>query len=345
MIEDDDNRAVIDKLVMYVNFLSQQLENVINHTNYIGEMLNNDINYSEMVANKFNEHINYTNYLGNKMNDAINYTEKIGQIVNEGINYSEMVGTKLGDLINYSDALATKVNEAINYADYGFVKLDEHIDYTNYMANIINNRGYAAGNVIGATNRNLDQNVVKLTEGVTNDISKIIEKVKENSNMSVLESKYPFLRLITDDDKSKFFALDNETKTQVVATLDAGVYFNREDVITILEGVVADRTSKIPAYVKFMPVDYKPIYEAMNDVERINLEKIASSPAYAPLSTAYQVKMFWANLDLNPIKDRMTVVSQKIDETLSTEGNISVDQLRQVRRGYSDEFVKTFMRR
>ena len=366
--DEDDNASVVNKLVGYVDFLAKQLENVINHTNYVTEMLNKSIGYSENMGNNLNKHINFTNYLGKKVNEAINYTELIGEKTNESINYGEMVGDKLGDLINFADLLAQKTNEAINYADYGFKRLDEHIDYTNYLSSVMNNKTFASGKTTSIKDRQLDDNVTVITEGKENEgkvdkktahedlsesIKKITTKVAENSNDAVLESKYPFLKLLNKEDKEVFYKMEDGVKREIIATLEAAVYFKREDVLGIINGIIEDKNAKMPTYIKYMPEDYKPIYEKMTDIEKVDIDRAAKSGIYK-VNTPYQVKSFWDSMSLNAIKDRMiseSAANEKLAENVntnkenkekdsqSTEGNMSINEVIQIQRGYNDNYV------
>ena len=151
---------------------------------------------------------------------------------------------------------------------------------------------------------------------------------------------------MTDANKNTFYKLDSKTKQSIVETLGASVWFNEADVIGIIESVINERTKNVPSHVKFMPAEYKPIWNKMNESEKNRIH--AKSQLYT-LNTAYQVKAFWDEQDLRGINERMELEKnnakmQKLNESQGTEGMISVDRVVEQQRGYASNYLDTLMR-
>ena len=359
--EDDDQETIVKKLVTYVNYLAGQMESIINHGNYVTEMLNKNIGYTENIGQYLNKNINFTNYMSEKLNQVINYADMLGDKTSQGINYSELIGEKLSNLINFSDVLSTKLNQTINYADYGFNKLDEHIDYTNYMAKLINNKTFTVGQTKGIADRDLKKNVESLTESVNESesasivtkVDEMLTEIKKNSNTSVLEGKYPFLKLMTEDNKQKFYSLNKDVKAEIIATLESGVYFNEADVLGIMNAVLENKQKETPNYIKYMPEKYKTIFESMTEGEKTVLNLAAKSGVYK-LNTPYQVKTFWDSQNFvnveerviaeNSQKEKLASNAKQLNENQSTEGYVKLEEVAEYQRGYSNDYIGSLMR-
>ena len=348
--EDDTEKDAVKKLIQYVDFMALQLQNIMNHTNYVTEMVNRSIAYSEKIGGTLNEHVNHTNYLTKKVNEAINYIDVVGQKTNEAINFANYISGVTNDLVNYTDLIGMRTNEAINFTNYLSEVSEMQVKHANYMFNIIENKLAIAPTAPSVENRNLDNHVSSITESaqvVNDDIKKIVTKITENTQDSVLEARHPFLRLLESEEKSFFYNLDQKTKHDVVLALESSVYTSKEDVVTMMNSVIAHRDATTPSHIKFMPEKYKAIYENMDDAEKNNVTLRANSGIYK-LNTPYQVKTFWDSQDFSGIQTRITenAATQKlaesanaINENQSKEGFIPVSQVQQMSRGYSDDYV------
>ena len=118
------------------------------------------------------------------------------------------------------------------------------------------------------------------------------------------------------------------------------------DVIGIIESVVNEKTKNIPSHIKFMPDEYKPFWNKMNESEKNRIH--AKSQLYA-LNTPYQVKAFWDEQDLRGVNERIELERQnnklqKLNESQGTEGMISVDRMVEHQRGYASSYLDTLMR-
>ena len=102
----------------------------------------------------------------------------------------------------------------------------------------------------------------------------------------------------------------------------------------------------IPAYVRFMPEKYKTVFESMTDSER---NWIAAQASTQVINTPYQAKAFWDSRDLRAITERIAqannINNQTINESQGKEGYISLVQVNESLRGYSNNYLDALKRR
>ena len=362
----------LSKLVGFVNYLAENLEGVVNYADYLSEMVNKSVNYTEHVAETTNNAIEYANYVGEKLETSIKHQDYIAEKLNESINYSEYIKEGLNNSINYQNYLAEELDKGIQYTEYVAEGANKGLEFSEYLAENINaNRDYAsyiaerAAQGIGYTEylaeqlnegldvskRNVLGGVKKLNESASVDaligkVDEVIANVTSTSSKNVLESKYPFLKVMNESNKDKFYKLDSKTKQSIVETLGAAVWFNESDVLAIMESVVNERTKNVPNHLKFMPDEYKATWEKMNEGEKNMIH--AKSQLYT-LNTPYQVKAFWDEQDLRGISERVEIERnnnklQKLNESQGTEGMISVDRIVEHQRGYTSNYLDTLKR-
>ena len=362
----------LSKLVGFVNYLAENLEGVVNYADYLSEMVNKSVNYTEHVAETTNNAIEYANYVGEKLEISIKHQDYVAEKLNESINYSEYIKEGLNNSINYQNYLAEELDKGIQYTEYVAEGANKGLEFSEYLAENINaNRDYAsyiaerAAQGIGYTEylaeqlnegldvskRNVLGGVKKLNESASVDaligkVDEVIANVTSTSSKNVLESKYPFLKVMNESNKDKFYKLDSKTKQSIVETLGAAVWFNESDVLAIMESVVNERTKNVPNHLKFMPDEYKATWEKMNEGEKNMIH--AKSQLYT-LNTPYQVKAFWDEQDLRGISERVEIERnnnklQKLNESQGTEGMISVDRIVEHQRGYTSNYLDTLMR-
>jgi hypothetical protein len=187
------------------------------------------------------------------------------------------------------------------------------------------------------------------TSGVdelANAVEGIISHIKSNSANAVLEGKYPFLKLLSESNKQKFYSLDQATKTSIVETMRGAIYFTEGEVINIMEAVMNKEVENTPAYIKFMPEKYKSLFESMNDNE---INWVAAQAMTMVINTPYQAKAFWDSRDLRKINERIaqeTEINNKVvNESQGKEGYISLEQVNENLRGYSSSYLDALKRR
>ena len=362
----------VAKLAGFVNYLAEHLEGVINYSDYLSEMVNKSVKYTEHVAETTNNAIEYSSYVGEKLNKSIQHQDYIAEKLDQTINYAEYIKENLNSSINYQNYLAEEVDKGIQYTEYVAEGANKGIEFAEYLSENINtNRDYMqyvaekAAHGIGYTeylaeqlNNGLDvskRNVLggasKLNESQSIDqligkVDEVIAGVNSTSSKKVLESRYPFLKVMSENNQERFYKLDTATKQSVVETLGAAIWFTEADVLGIIESVVDHKTQNIPAHIKFMPAEYKPVWNVMNESEKNRIH--AKSQLYT-LNTPYQVKAFWDEQDVRGINERVELEKnnakmQKLNENQGTEGMISVDRIVEHQRGYTSNYLDTLMR-
>jgi len=354
---DDDKDAVIRKLSKYVNFLAGQIDGLIGFTNYLAEMQNRSINYTENVGEMANSLADHNNHLSEKINQAINYMNKVATTTNEGLNHNDYLAKIMNMIIGHNDVLAEKINQLVDFSDFHRNITEDLVNYSNYMRKAVNSRDLS-GNEIKTEDRELSSNVASITESkevdtsnsIQEEISSLIKEIKSESTDAVLEQKYPFLKLLSEDNKNKFYELDKETKTDVIATLENAVYFTEKDVIELINQVVEHKSNAVPMYLRYMPEKYKELYEQINESEKSTIEGQAS---LYNMTTSYHVKSFWDQLDLGQLQERIfreknaqeqAKNAATINESQSKEDLVPAEQVVNMRRGYSLDFVKSIGR-
>jgi len=373
--ESDQSNSTVDmpKLVNFVNYLAEHLEGVINYSDYLQEMVNKSVNYTEHVAETTNKAIDYSSYLGEKLDTSIGHQDHVAEKLNETINYTEYIKENLNNSINYQNYLAEEVDKGIQYTEYVAEGSNNTNEFANYLAENVNaNRQYSqyigekSAQGIGyaeyiaeqlnegaavPTKRNVLGSVAKLNESATIDslvekVDEVIAEVTSDSSKAVLEAKYPFLKVLGDANKDKFYALDKGIKQSIVETLGASVWFNETDVISIMESVYTETTKDIPVMIKFMPDEYKNTWSKMDESEK---NHIYSKSQLYTLNTPYQVKTFWDEQNLNGIVERIEQGKnnkklQNLNESQSTEGMMPIERVVENARGYTSNYLDRMLR-
>jgi hypothetical protein len=361
------------KLVGFVNYMAEQLEGVVNYADYLSAKVNESIRYTEHVAETTNNSIEYSNYVGEKLNQSIGHQDYLAEKLNQTINYSEYIKENLNSSIKYQNYLAEELDKGLQYTEYVAEGANRAIEYGDYLSENINqNRDYSQylaeklGHTIGyteyiaeslnegttvGTKRNVLNGVSKQVnesaiDALVAKVDQVITEVNDKSANAVLESKYPFLKVVSDAKKKAFYSLDTETKHAIVETLNASVWFNEADVTNIMEAVVTHKNQNVPAHIKFMPDEFKTIWNEMNESEKSKIN--AKSQLYS-IKTPYQAVTFWNDLDLRGINERIEIQKhnvklQKLNESQSTEGLIPVNQVVEMQRGYSQGYIENMMR-
>jgi len=374
VLESADSGTRELKLAGFVNYLAEQLEGVINYADYISNKLNESIKYTEHVAETSNNSIEYTNYVGEKLNQSINHQDYMTEKLNQSINYAEYIKENLNNSLKYQNYLAEELDKGLQYTEYVANGSNKGIEYAEHLAENINlNREYQQyvaeklSQTIGYTEylaeslndggtatqkRNVLGSVSKINESTTVDslvskIDKVITEVNDKSAKAVLEGKYPFLKVITEAKRKAFYALDSETKHSIVETINASVWFSEADVVNIMEAVITHKNAKVPAYIKFMPAEYKQAFESMTVNEKA---KVAAKSDLYNIKTPYQAKYFWDDLDLRGMNERIeiaknnTKIKAQLNESQSTEGLVPVNQVVEMQRGYSQGYIEMIQR-
>lgn len=351
--------TMVNKVIGYTNYLTENVNQTRGYASYLGSTLNEAVNYSNYLGRNFNQSIGYMDYLAETIQRGVGYTEYVGEMAEKGIRYSEYLGKNIKSVVGYANYLGETLGESITYAsDYLGEQLEKAVLYTEHVAEQMNEA--VIPNAKLKTRRLLDE-VKKVDESlnisvgdsspvddIVESVDRVLAYVKNNTAKAVLENQYPFLKLLSEDNKAKFYSLDQETKTAIVETLKFSVYTNEAEVLHLMESVLNQKYIGVPNYIKFMPQNYKEVYESMNDFEKNQLA--ARSSAFV-LNTPYQVKNFWDSYDFRNIQERIYTNKrnqelQKLNEdNQGKEGYVHVSKIAEHNRGYSNEYLESLKRR
>ncbi len=365
----------LNSLFSFVSYIAEHLEGVINYSDYLSEMVNKNVAYTEHVAETTNHAIEYSSYIGEKLNTSIGHNDYIAEKLNQTINYAEYIKESLNGSINYQNYLAEELDRGIQYTEYVAEGANNGIQFSEYLSKSINeNREYAQyiaekttqgigyteyvaeqmnAGVSAPGKRSLLDNVERLTESKSIDnlvdsVDAVIAEVSSNSAKAVLENRHPFLKVLSESHRENFYKLESNQKQAIVEALGATIWFNEADVLGIMDSVVNESTKDLHILEKFMPDSVKPVWNKMNESEKSRI--FAKSQLYN-LKTPYQVKSFFDEQDFRRINERVAIEAQnikemqKLNESQSTEGMISVERVVESSRGYSSNYLANLQRR
>jgi hypothetical protein len=113
-----------------------------------------------------------------------------------------------------------------------------------------------------------------------------------------------------------------------------------------MEAVMNKEVANTPGYVKFMPEKYKTLFESMTEGEK---NWISAQAINKVINTPYQAKAFWDSRDLRSINERIaqqsTINNNSVNESQGKEGYVSLEQVNQSLRGYSNTYLDALKRR
>jgi len=365
----------LSELYNFVSYIAEHLEGVINYSDYLSEMVNKNVAYTEHVAETTNHAIEYTSYIGEKLNTSIGHNDYIAEKLNQTINYAEYLKESLNGSITYQNYLAEELDKGIQYTEYVAEGANNGIQFSEYLSKSINeNREYAQyvaekttqgigyteyvaeqmnSGVSAPAQRSLLDNVERLTESASIDnlvssVDAVISEVTSNSAKAVLENRHPFLKVLSESNRTGFYKLESNKKQAIVEALGATIWFNESDVLGIMDAVINESTKDLHILEKFMPDTMKPVWNKMNENEKNRI--FAKSQLYN-LKTPYQVKSFFDEQDFRGVNERVAIEAQnikeiqKLNESQSTEGMISVERVVESSRGYSSNYLANLQRR
>ena len=315
----------LDKTITYGEYLAENLDKNISYSEYLAENLDKNISYSEYLAETVDKSISYSEYLAENVDKSISYANYLAENLEKGIAYSEYLAENLDKNISYSEYLAENVDKTISYGEYLAESLDKGISYSEYLAEKIEKNiaysEYIAENVniveptatAGTTTKNMNEGEVQDYAALSTKINTLLETVKNKKAESTLnESKYAFYKLLEEDERKEFTALDEAKKEKVVDALQKNAWFTKSDIHRIMESAIVEKEETEPLFIQGMPEKIKPIWESMNESEK---EKIYAQATSYKLNTAYQIKNFWSTRNLN----KETVGLIKLNENESAE--------------------------
>jgi hypothetical protein len=345
----------LDNSIKYTEHVSENVNNVIDYSNYLGEKTSQSILFGEYLAEKLNETVNYADYISGKLNETVNYANYLAETLDKGIQFTDYVGEQVNNVIEYSDYLGESLTKGIAYSQYVAENLDKTIAFSEYIVEGLNEMQVTGvtptkklNESIQAINESLDINVNEESpiDAIVEAVKAVAAKVESNTAEAVLEQTYPFLKIMSKAGKDFFKAQDAQTKTDIVKALGNLVWTNEAEVTGIMQAVINKKNENIPAYVRYMPTEFKAIYEAMTDKERSIL---ASQASTFILHTPYQVKNFWQTRNLHGITERIAhqeaEKAKHLNEGQGIEGYVPLTQVHDHVRGYTQDYVNRFLKK
>lgn len=317
----------LDKTITYSEYLAENLDKNISYSEYLAENLDKNISYSEYLAENLDKSINYSEYLAENVDKSISYANYLAENLEKGICYSEYLAENLDKSISYSEYLAENVDRNIAYSEYLAESIDKGISYSEYLAEKIEKNiaysEYIAENVnIAPSTEAVPANTKKVNEqtektdysALSSKINTLLESVTKQKAASTLnESKYAFYKILDEESRKEFNALDETKKEKVVSALQTNAWFTKSDVHRVWESALVEKeVDDEPLFIKNMPDNVKPIWESMTPVEK---ESIYAQATAHKLNTAYQIKHFWSTRNLK--KENVGLI--KLNENQSAE--------------------------
>jgi len=302
----------LDKNISYAEYLAENLDKNISYSEYLAENLDRSINYSEYLAENVDKSISYANYLAENLEKGICYSEYLAENLDKSISYSEYLAENVDKSIAYGEYLAESIDKGISYSEYLAEKIEKNIAYSEYIAENVNIVTPAETPV--ADNKRVNEKVDY--SALSTKINSLLESVTKQKSASALnESKYNFFKVLDEDVRKEFNALDETKKEKVVDALQKNAWFTKSDIHRIWESALVEKAvNDEPLFIQAMPDSIKPIWESMTVTEK---EKIYAQSSAYKLNTAYQVKNFWSTRNLK--KGNVGLV--KLNENESAEGS------------------------
>ena len=314
----------------YIGYVVENLDVNMSYTNYLAESLDKNISYSNYIAEKVNKVANYSSYIAENAN-ATNkelknnklYMEYVARSADKGIQYAEYLAERLDTGIQYAEHVGEKVNENINYSNYLKEELNKSINYSNYIAENLNS-GSGVKQVKGNDGASYE-------DSITNRLDAILE----NSNKRKIESenKLHFIKFLDSDRIAIYSSLDESMKKKVIDAFEKNDYFSTADAVSIFESALK---AKEEDYIANMKPYHREMWERLDEGKQAEIKLKASNYV---LDTQAKVDNFWDNVDLRnekvdfePINENQNNDSQKTKGTDNYLADIEAELALRMRR-------------
>jgi hypothetical protein len=282
----------VDKSISYGEYLAENIDKSITYANYLAENLEKGISYAEYLAENVDKSISYGEYLAENLDRTIAYGEYLAENLDKSLDYSEYIAEKVDQSIAYGEYISETLDKGITYSEYLAEKIEKNIAYSEYIAENVNvDAPKVAAPEVAKTEVNENKKVDYST--LTTQINSLLSTVKNQKTASTLnESKYAFYKLLNEDKRKEFVALEETKKEKVIKALENGAYFSEMDIIKKWDAsLIEQAVSAEPKFITEMPENIKPIWESMNVQEK---ESIIAASKLRKLESSYQIKNFWS---------------------------------------------------
>ena len=303
----------IDTLKEYVNVLAEEIQNNRDYSDVLRGEIENNRNYSGQLRDSIETSINYTEntnkIIESELNNIISYSNMIAESANNQISYQEMIAEAVNNSIDYQEMIADAVNNSIDYSEYlaeNSVVKDDFIKLANYTDEMFEGKTTQPSVLTEAKTHN---NVISKIDTLLETIK--VKNDKANNVSYTIEDK------LNKEQLSKFSRLNESQKMNVDKLVSNGVSFNES---------VARSTNSDAKFIVEMPTEYRELWSNLDEGIKNNI--ISRAQKYS-LDTGYQIRTFWANLNLDktPVVKR---TDRKINESVQSQS---------IARGYSNDYI------
>jgi len=206
----------------YVDYLTKNLDKSISYNKYLSENVDNLISHNNYLANGLDKNINYSNYISNNVNELLEevennrlYTEYVAEGADKGIQYAEYVAEQLDNDIQYTEGIGKVINETANYANYLGKNLNKSINYSDYLAENLN----------GDDPKKISLNESNTyEEGILGKLDTIINETKKQK-AGVTDNRLHFIKFLDSTRIDAFSKLNEEDKIKVINAFEKNTYY------------------------------------------------------------------------------------------------------------------------
>ena len=274
----------------YVDYLALNLDESITYQKYSSGVLDKTIGYTKEVADTLNKGLNYSNHISEGVNKLATevqnnrlYTEYVANEADKGIQYTEHVAEISDKGIQYAEETAKKLNEGLNYMNLLTENLNKAIAHSDHIVENVNQ--YFEGGK-QASLKSVDEGY---QSGISSKINALLEKANNQNTLPTIDSLH-FTRFLDAERTKKFQKLDESTKKQVVQIFENSNYYGTSDVVNIFDSALSTE----PNFIKNMSSYHKEQWNGLNENKK---QRIVEQASNYILNTQYQIDEFWNNVD------------------------------------------------
>lgn len=350
-----------------LNKISRKVDQLVEYTTLLSKEITNNRGYAERLREG----------IETGLNEAIAYSEKeLGLKLDQLTEYvNEEVQPHVSKLINHNNHIVEKLNQSINYSENELAKrIDESIAHNDHLTEEINkNRAYASYLSENAIDREDFENLVEYTETIyenvsgtklnksakkkdtlnenkiediknkgkktTDKIDALLETInKQKINENSEGQKYPFLKLISEENRAVFSDLNETKKEKVKKELLETNSYDSVVLNTAFENACNENAEPTePAWLKHAPEKYRKIYESLDEAGQKRIQ--AQAQWYnGKLNTEYQIKNFWQTRGLNENVELENESGNKINESVDSNKS-KANSANRSNLGYDSDYV------
>lgn len=189
MVSEYENMQLVqEKLVGYVNYLSDHLKHVlienkslkteqgkiIKHNDYLAGEITENAKSTELIAEHVYDAKELLTNVNSEVKDLGKYSNYLSEHISKTIKYADYITENLVNTIDFTDYLSENLDASIAFTDYLSENVDANIEMSNYLAEHV-------------------ETTVEYAEYITENVSdniEYIDYVAENLDKNIGHSKY-----------------------------------------------------------------------------------------------------------------------------------------------------------